>query len=68
MGKTHLFDKKPMVLEQIKEVRLFVRSRKQGAHVASVPLKRLVKLSQCGFRNWRVEKVEGGWWLVLEAI
>ena len=63
LGKTHSFDKavfaKPLLC-----LRLFIRVRSQGAYVASVPLKRLVELSKCGFRNWRFE--DG--WLVLEAI
>lgn len=67
LGKTHLFDAKPMVLKPLEKVKLFVRVRSQGARVESVPLKRLVELSKCGFRAWSVEKVEDGWWLVLEA-
>jgi hypothetical protein len=68
MGKTHLFEAKPEFVKHIEKLRLFVRVRAQGARVDSVPLKRLLELSECGFRNWRVEEVEGGWWLVLEAI
>ena len=45
------------------KLRLFVRSRKQGSRIESVPLKRLVKLS--GFRRRRWEFKDG--WLILEA-
>ena len=68
LGKTHLFDAKPAVLKPIQRVRLFVRVRSQGARVESVPLKRLVELSKCGFRAWNIEKTERGLWLVLEAV
>jgi hypothetical protein len=67
MGKTHLFEAKPEFVKPIERLRLFVRVRVQGARVDSVPLKRLVELSNCGFRNWRVEKAENGLWLILEA-
>ena len=68
LGKTHLFDTKPVVLKPIERVRLFVRVRSQGSRIESVPLKRLVELSKCGFRAWSVEKVGDGWVLVLEAV
>ena len=45
------------------KVRLFVRVRKQGSRIESVPLKRLVKLSGYRKRRWSFE--DG--WLVLEA-
>ncbi len=45
------------------KVRLFVRTRKQGSYIASVPLKRLVELS--GYRKTRWEFKDG--WLILEA-
>jgi hypothetical protein len=63
-----LFDAKPEILKPIERVKLFVRVRSQGARVESVPLKRLVELSKCGFRNWVVEEADNGWWLILEAI
>jgi hypothetical protein len=44
-------------------VRLFVRVRKQGGRIESVPLRRLVVLS--GFRKRRWSFEDG--WLVLEA-
>ena len=44
-------------------VRLFIRTRKQGSRIESVPLKRLVKLSMCRKRYW---KFKDGW-LILEA-
>jgi len=44
-------------------VRLFVRVRKQGGRIESVPLKRLVELSGYRKRRWNFE--DG--WLILEA-
>ncbi len=68
LGKTRLFEAKPVSVKPIERLRLFVRVRSQGSRIESVPLKRLVELSKCGYRNWRVEKAENGYWLVLEAI
>jgi hypothetical protein len=45
------------------KVRLFVRVRAQGARVESVPLRRLVELSNYRKRRWSYE--DG--WLTLEA-
>jgi hypothetical protein len=45
------------------KVRLFVRVRVQGCRIESVPLKRLLKLSN--FRKKRWEFRDG--WLILEA-
>ena len=45
------------------KLRLFVRVRKQGCRIESVPLKQLVRLS--GFRKRRWDFVDG--WLILEA-
>jgi len=45
------------------KLRLFVRSRKQGSRIESVPLKQLIKLS--GFRRRRWDFKDG--WLILEA-
>ena len=45
------------------KVRLFVRVRKQGCRIESVPLRRLVELS--GFRKRRWDFEDG--WLILEA-
>jgi hypothetical protein len=67
MGKTHLYDAKRLSPKPIEKLRLFIRKRKQGFYVASVPVRRLVELSVCGFRNWRIEESEGGVWLILEA-
>jgi hypothetical protein len=50
-------------LFEVAKIRLFVRSRKQGSYIASVPLKRLVKLS--GYDKKRWEFKDG--WLILEA-
>jgi hypothetical protein len=48
---------------KVPKIRLFVRSRKQGSRIESVPLKRLVKLS--AYRKKRWEFKDG--WLILEA-
>jgi len=45
------------------KIRLFVKVRKQGARIDSVPLKRLVKLSESRERRWEFK--DG--WLILEA-
>jgi hypothetical protein len=45
------------------KVRLFVWCRKQGAYIASVPLRRLVVLSGYDKTRWFFE--DG--WLILEA-
>ena len=45
------------------KVRLFVRVRKQGCRIESVPLKRLTELS--GYRKRRWDFEDG--WLILEA-
>jgi hypothetical protein len=47
---------------------LFIRVRSQGARVESVPLKRLIEFLNCSFRQWSVEKVGNGYWLILEAV
>jgi len=44
-------------------IRLYIRSRKQGSYIASVPLKHLVKLS--GYPKTRWSFKDG--WLILEA-
>ena len=51
------------VLIRMAKIRLFVRVRKQGCRIESVPLKRLVELS--GYRKTRWSYEDG--WLVLEA-
>jgi len=45
------------------KLRLFVRSRKQGSRIESIPLKQLIRLS--GYRETRWSFVDG--WLILEA-
>jgi len=47
----------------VSKIRLFVRTRKQGSYIASVPLKRLVKLSSLRKKRWEFK--DG--WLILEA-
>ena len=46
-------------------IKLFIRSRKQGSYIASVPLQKLDKFSKAPekSRRWRFE--DG--WLILEA-
>ena len=48
-----------------KLIRLFVRSRKQGSYIASVPLERLRKLSESPDKSRRWSFEDG--WLILEA-
>jgi hypothetical protein len=67
MGKSNLFGSKVALLPSLVKLRLFIRSRKQGSYIASVPLKRLGELAGCRYRNWRIEEVDGGFWLILEA-
>jgi len=45
------------------KIRLFIRTRKQGSYIASVPLKQLTKLAQCKKKRWDFK--DG--WLILEA-
>jgi hypothetical protein len=45
------------------KMRLFVRVRKQGSRIESVPLKRLIKLSGYNKKHWEFR--DG--WLILEA-
>ena len=47
----------------MRKLYLFVKVRKQGAYVASVPVGRLVELSGYRKRHWSF--VDG--WLILEA-
>jgi hypothetical protein len=51
------------VLVGMAKLRLFVRVRKQGSRIESVPLKRLIKLSGYDKRRWEFK--DG--WLILEA-
>ena len=45
------------------KIRLFIRKRKQGSYIASVPLKHLIELSGYPKTHWSFE--DG--WLILEA-
>ena len=50
------------------KIRLYVRARKQGSRIESVPLKRLVRLSKSRVKRWSFKKTVGDdGWLVLEA-
>jgi hypothetical protein len=46
------------------KISLFVKVRKQGARVDSVPLRRLKRLSACREKRWEFK--DG--WLILEAL
>ena len=46
-----------------KKISLYIRTRKQGSRIDSIPLKKLIKLSK--FRKKRWEFKDG--WLILEA-
>ena len=52
-----------LVVMWMPKLRLFVRSRKQGSRIESVPVKRLVELAS--YRKTRWSFVDG--WLILEA-
>jgi len=51
------------VLIGMPKIRLFIRVRKQGSRIESVPLKHLVELAGYRKRRWSFE--DG--WLILEA-
>jgi hypothetical protein len=55
-------DSIPLVVGLAK-LRLYIRGRKQGFYIASVPMKELVKLSGYDKRKWSFE--DG--WLILEG-
>ena len=46
-----------------KKISLYIRGRKQGFYIASVPMRKLVKLSEFRKKRWTFK--DG--WLVLEA-
>jgi hypothetical protein len=48
-----------------KSIKLFVRSRKQGSYIASVPLQKLEKFSKSPEKSRRWSFEDG--WLILEA-
>jgi hypothetical protein len=48
---------------RVPKISLYVRGRKQGFYIASVPMKQLVKLADCPNRHWEFK--DG--WLILEA-
>ena len=48
---------------KLAKIRLFIRSRKQGSYIASIPLKKLVKLSKFPRKRWDFK--DG--WLILKA-
>jgi len=48
-----------------KSIKLFVRTRKQGSYIASVPLQKLDKFSKSPEKSRRWSFKDG--WLILEA-
>jgi len=48
-----------------KAIKLFIRTRKQGSYIASVPLQQLRKFSQAPDKSRRWSFEDG--WLILEA-
>ena len=48
-------------------LRLFIRKRKHGSRIDSIPLNQLVKLSACRERSWVIEDNPEGKWLILEG-
>jgi len=53
----------PVVISMSK-LRLFIRTRKQGSRIESVPLKQLIKLAGFDKRRWEFKNG----WLILEAM
>jgi len=51
------------MLIRMGKISLYVRTRKQGSRIESVPLKQLVKLSKLRKKRWEFK--DG--WLILEA-
>ena len=50
------------------KIRLFVRARKHGSRVDSVPLNQLVRLSKSRKKSWVFQKtIDNDGWLILEA-
>ena len=56
------------------KIKLFVRSRKQGSYIASVPVRQLKKLSGYSKTRWSFQEIESsdgvsvaGGWLILEG-
>jgi hypothetical protein len=49
------------------KVRLKIVTYTQGNRIASVPLRRLKKLSECKKRRWDLKVLDGNVWLILEA-
>ena len=50
------------------KIRLYVRARKQGSRIESVPSKRLIRLSKSRKKSWTFEKtINNDGWLILEA-
>ena len=51
------------MLIEMGKIRLYIRTRKQGSRIESVPLYQLIKLSKLHKRRWEFK--DG--WLILEA-
>jgi len=52
-----------MVLIKMGKISLYIRTRKQGSRIDSIPLRKLVKLSECRKKRW----VFKDGWLILEG-
>jgi len=52
------------VLISMSKIKLFVRVRKQGSRIESIPRKKLIKLASFSKRRWEFK--DG--WLILEAM
>ena len=52
-----------MVLIKMGKISLYIRTRKQGSRIDSIPLKKLVKMSESRKKRWSFK--DG--WLILEA-
>lgn len=51
------------VLVRMGKISLFIRTRKQGSRIDSIPLRKLIKLSKLRKKRWMFK--DG--WLILEA-
>jgi hypothetical protein len=50
------------------KIRLYVRGRKQGSRIESVPIKKLLRLSKSRVKSWGFQRtLDNDGWLILEA-
>jgi len=59
---------------EVAKIKLFIRSRKQGSYIASVPVRQLKKLSGYSKTRWSFQEIKdstgesvAGGWLILEG-